>query len=132
MSFSSEFKEFALKGNVMDLAIGVIIGAAFAKIVDSLVKDIIMPIAGLVIGPKGFVNSYIPLSDEVRAARDANPTLSLDAAREIGNVLAWGNFFTTMIDFLILALIIFMLVKFLNRLRRLYPIQPNVVVVKAD
>ena len=132
MSFSSEFKEFALKGNVMDLAIGVIIGAAFAKIVDSLVKDIIMPIAGLIVGPKGFVNSYIPLSDEVRAARDANPTLSLDAAREIGNVLAWGNFLTTVIDFLILAMIIFMLVKFLNRLRRLYPTQPDVVVVKAD
>lgn len=131
MSFSSEFKEFALKGNVMDLAIGVIIGAAFAKIVDSLVKDIIMPIAGLMVGPKGFVNSYIPLSPEVTAARNANPTLSLDAAREIGNVLAWGSFLTTIIDFLIIAVIIFMLVKALNRMRRLHPSQPEVVVVKA-
>lgn len=117
MSFSSEFKEFALKGNVMDLAVGVIIGVAFAKIVDSLVSDIIMPIAGLIIGPKGFVNSYISLSDDVTAARLANPSLSLAAAREKGNVLAWGNFLTVCINFLIIALVIFMIVKSLNRLR---------------
>jgi len=116
MSFSSEFKEFALKGNVMDLAIGVIIGAAFAKIVDSLVKDIIMPIVGLVVGPQGFVNSYIPLSDAVRSAKAANPTLSLEEARKIGNVLAWGNFITTCIDFFILALIIFLMIRTINRL----------------
>lgn len=121
MSFAKEFREFAVKGNVMDLAVGVIIGAAFAKIVDSLVKDIIMPIAGLIVGPKGFVNSYIPLSEDVRAARLANPTLSLDAAREKGNVLAWGNFVTVCIDFLIIAFVIFLLVKALNRLRRNEP-----------
>lgn len=117
MSFISEFKEFAIKGNVMDLAIGIIIGAAFAKIVDSLVKDIIMPIVGLIVGPQGFTNSYIPLADEVRAARDANPTLSLAEARNIGNVLAWGNFVTEILNFLILAFIIFMMVKAMNRLR---------------
>lgn len=117
MSFTSEFKEFALKGNVMDLAIGVIIGAAFAKIVDSLVKDIIMPIVGLIVGPNGFVNSYIPLADEVRKAKDANPALSLEEARKLGNVLAWGNFVTEVINFLILALIIFMMIKAMNRLR---------------
>ncbi len=117
MGFSSEFKEFAIKGNVMDLAIGVIIGVAFGKIVDSLVNDIIMPIAGLIIGPKGFVNSYIPLSNEVSAARDADPTLSLEKAREIGNVLAWGNFLTVCIDFFIIAIVIFMMVKTVNRLR---------------
>ncbi len=117
MSFSSEFKEFAIKGNVMDLAIGVIIGVAFGKIVDSLVNDIIIPIAGLIIGPKGFVNSYIPLSNKVSAARDADPTLSLEKAREIGNVLAWGNFLTVCIDFLIIAIVIFMMVKTVNRLR---------------
>lgn len=117
MSFTKEFKEFALKGNVMDLAIGVIIGAAFAKIVDSLVKDIIMPIVGLIVGPQGFVNSYIPLADEVSAARAANPSLSLEAARKLGNVLAWGNFLTEVLNFLILAFIIFMMVKAMNRLR---------------
>ena len=117
MSFKSEFKEFALKGNVMDLAIGVIIGAAFAQIVDSLVKDIIMPIVGLIFGPKGFVNSYIPLAEEVKTARAANPSLSLEEARKLGNVLAWGNFVTEVINFAILALIIFMMVKAMNRLR---------------
>lgn len=127
MSFSSEFREFALKGNVMDLAVGVIIGAAFAKIVDSMVSDIIMPIAGLIVGPKGFVNSYISLSNEVTSARLADPTLSLAAAREKGNVLAWGNFLTTCINFLIIALIIFMLVKGLNRLRSSRPVVQVVV-----
>ena len=117
MSFSSEFKEFALKGNVMDLAIGVIIGAGFAKIVDSLVKDIIMPIVGLIIGPTGFTNAYIPLSNEVKAARSTNPALPLEEARKLGNVLAWGNFLTVLIDFFILALIVFMMVKAINRMR---------------
>ena len=127
MSFSSEFKEFALKGNVMDLAVGVIIGAAFAKIIDSLVSDIIMPIAGLIVGPKGFVNSYVSLSDEVTAARLANPTLSLVAAREKGNVLAWGNFLTVCINFLIIAIVIFMMVRAINRLRINRPVPAPVV-----
>lgn len=122
MSFSSEFKEFALKGNVMDLAVGVIIGAAFAKIVDSFVNDIVMPIAGLVIGPKGFVNSYISLSPEVTSAKVANPTLSLEEARKLGNVLAWGNFISVVINFIILAMVIFMLIKTMNRLQRRTPI----------
>ena len=115
MSFTSEFKEFAIKGNVMDLAIGVIIGAAFAKIVDSLVKDIIMPIAGLIVGPKGFTNSYTVLGN----GEKVTPGMSLEAARASGaNILAWGNFVTMVIDFLIIAMIIFMLVKAMNRLRR--------------
>ena len=122
MSFSSEFKEFAVKGNVMDLAVGVIIGAAFGKIVDSLVADIIMPIAGLIIGPKGFTNSYLPLSDDVTSARLKDPTLSLDAARKLGNVLAWGNFVTVCIDFLIIALIVFMIIKAVNRLKKDEPV----------
>ena len=117
MSFSSEFREFAIKGNMMDLAVGVIIGAAFAKIVDSLVKDIIMPIVGLIVGPKGFANSYIPLSDAVAEARAGNPNLSLEEARKMGNVLAWGNFLTNIIDFLLLALIVFIIIKALNKLR---------------
>lgn len=127
MSFSSEFKEFALKGNVMDLAVGVIIGAAFAKIIDSLVSDIIMPIAGLIVGPKGFVNSYISLSDEVTAARLADPTLSLEAARAKGNVLAWGNFVSVCINFLIIALVIFMIVKVINRMRVNRPLPAGTV-----
>ncbi len=121
MGFVKEFREFAIKGNVMDLAIGVIIGAAFAKIVDSLVKDIIMPIVGLIVGPQGFKNSYIPLSDEVRAAKSANAALSLEEARKLGNLLAWGNFVTEVLNFLILALIIFMMVKAMNKLRKNEP-----------
>ncbi|MDQ6815193.1 MAG: large conductance mechanosensitive channel protein MscL [Bacteroidota bacterium] len=127
MSFSSEFREFALKGNVMDLAVGVIIGAAFAKIIDALVTDIIMPIAGLIVGPEGFVNSYISLSPVVTAAKNKNPALSLEEARKLGNVLAWGHFLTVIIDFAILALIIFMMVKAMNRLKT----RSTVVVVTA-
>jgi large conductance mechanosensitive channel len=115
MSFTSEFREFAIKGNVMDLAIGVIIGAAFAKIVDSLVKDIIMPIAGIIVGPQGFTNSYTVLGNGDKL----KPGMSLQEARDAGaNVLAWGNFMTVIIDFLIIAFIIFLLVKAMNRLRR--------------
>lgn len=118
MGFATEFKEFALKGNVMDLAVGVIIGAAFSKIVDSFVKDILMPVAGIFVGPQGFKNSYIPLSSAVAEAKRANPTLSLEEARALGNVLAWGNFITVVIDFLIVAFVIFMVIKIMNRLYR--------------
>src|SRR5262245_37428792 len=90
MSMSKEFKEFIVRGNVMDLAVGIVIGAAFAKIVDAMVKDILMPILGLVTGPKGFTNSYISLSKDVDAAKAVNPNLSLEDASKIGNVLAWG------------------------------------------
>ena len=116
MSMTKEFKEFILRGNVMDLAIGIVIGAAFAKIVDAMVKDILMPVIGLIIGPKGFENSYVSLSKDVDAAKSVNPNLSLEDARKAGNVLAWGDFATVVIDFLIIAFFIFMLVKFLNRL----------------
>jgi len=125
MSFSSEFREFAIKGNVMDLAIGVIIGAAFAKIVDSLVNDIIMPIAGLIVGPQGFKNSYSVLGN----GEKVTPGMSLEQAKASGaNILAWGNFLTVVIDFIIIALIIFMLVKAMNRLRRNQPVVTAVVV----
>jgi large conductance mechanosensitive channel len=117
MSFSSEFREFALKGNVMDLAVGVIIGAAFAKIVDSMVTDIIMPIAGLIVGPQGFVNSYISLSPAVTSAKNSNAALSLEEARKLGNVIAWGHFVTVLIDFVIIAFIIFLVIKAMNRLK---------------
>lgn len=118
MSFTSEFKEFALKGNVMDLAVGVIIGAAFGKIVDALVTDIIMPPVSLLIGEKGFTNFYLPITQSVRDAMATNPTLSLAEAQKIGPVIAWGDFITIIINFLILAVIIFMMVKAINSAKK--------------
>jgi large conductance mechanosensitive channel len=116
MSFMSEFKEFALKGNVMDLAVGVIIGGAFGKIVDSLVNDVIMPVVGRVIGNVDFSNFFLPLSGQADK--------SLEAAKKAGAVLAYGNFLTILINFIILAFIIFMLVKQMNRLKKEAPAAP--------
>lgn len=105
-----EFKIFIAKGNVMDLAVGVIIGGAFGVIVSSLVGDIIMPVVGAIFGGFDFSNFFIPLSSGVTA-----PTL--EAAREQGSVLAYGNFLTAAINFLILAWIIFLMVKAVNTLK---------------
>ena len=114
MSMMKEFREFALKGNVMDLAVGVIIGAAFGKIVTSLVEDVIMPVVGKVTGGLDFANFYLPLS-EVPAGTE--PTLA--AVREAGiPVLAWGNFLTVVINFVIMAFVIFQMVKMMNRMKR--------------
>lgn len=110
MSFASEFKEFALKGNVMDLAVGVIIGGAFGKIVDSVVGDLIMPIVGRIFGGFDFSNYFIPLAGQTAT--------NLAEARKAGAVFAYGNFITILINFLILAVIIFMMVKQVNRMRR--------------
>ena len=106
-----EFQEFIAKGNVMDLAVGVIIGGAFALIVSSLTDDIIMPVVGAIFGGFDFSNYFLPLSSEVTAR-------SLAAAREQGAVLAYGNFITVIINFLILAFIIFMMIKGVNSIRR--------------
>ncbi|MBO3758434.1 large conductance mechanosensitive channel protein MscL [Ciceribacter sp. L1K23] len=106
----NEFKTFIARGNVMDLAVGVIIGAAFSKIVDSLVNDIVMPIVGVIFGGFDFSNYFLPLSSNVTAQ-------SLDAAREQGAVFAYGSFITVAINFLILAWIIFLMVKGVNALR---------------
>lgn len=106
-----EFREFAMKGNVMDLAIGVIIGAAFGQIVTSIVSDLFMPIVGALFGGLDFSNYFIGLSSGVTAT-------SLTAAREQGAVLAYGHFLTVVINFLIIAWILFMVVKGINRLRR--------------
>jgi large conductance mechanosensitive channel len=111
MSFATEFREFALKGNVMDLAVGVIIGAAFGKIVDSLVNDVIMPIVGRIFGGFDFSNYFLPLSSQVTA-------VSLAEARKQGAVFAYGNFITVVINFVILAWIIFLMVKAVNEMRR--------------
>ena len=116
MGFSSEFKEFALKGNVVDLAVGVIIGGAVGKIVDSMVKDLIMPIANLVTGGQiDYANKYLVLSGTVPAGA------SLVEAQKVGNVFAYGNFITIAINFTILAFVIFLMIKQINRLKRTEP-----------
>ena len=117
MSFVSEFKEFAAKGNVIDLAVGVIIGAAFAKIVDSVVGDLIMPVVSRIFGGLDFSNYYIPLAGQASG-------LPLAEAKEAGAVFAYGNFITILINFLILAVIIFVMVKQINRLKREAPPAP--------
>ncbi|MDQ0587345.1 large conductance mechanosensitive channel protein MscL [Variovorax paradoxus] len=114
MSIISEFKEFAVKGNVIDLAVGVIIGAAFGKIVDSVVADIIMPVVGLVFGKLDFSNLYVVLGSV--PAGVANNLADLKKAGVA--VLAYGNFITIAVNFIILAFIIFMMVKQINKLRK--------------
>ncbi|HMA31654.1 MAG TPA: large conductance mechanosensitive channel protein MscL [Casimicrobiaceae bacterium] len=119
MSFASEFREFAVKGSVVDLAVGVIIGGAFGKIVDSLVKDLIMPVVGRVLGGLYFSNYFIVL--KAPPAGYAGP-MTYDALTKAGVPLfAYGNFITVAINFLILAFIIFMMVKQINRLKRETP-----------
>jgi large conductance mechanosensitive channel len=104
-----EFKKFAMRGNVVDLAIGVIIGAAFGAIVTSLVGDVIMPIVGSLSGGLDFSNHFIPLSAKVTAANLA------DAKKE-GAVLAWGNFITVVLNFMIIAFVLFLVMRFINRI----------------
>ena len=117
MSMLQEFKDFAVKGNVMDLAVGVIIGAAFGKIVDSVVNDLIMPIIGRVTGGLDFSSYYIALK-EVPAGTPA----TLDAVKKAGvPVFAYGNFITIVLYFIILAWIIFIMVKWINRLKKEAP-----------
>ncbi|HEY8606992.1 MAG TPA: large conductance mechanosensitive channel protein MscL [Noviherbaspirillum sp.] len=114
MGMLSEFKAFAIKGNVIDLAVGVIIGAAFAKIVDSLVQDVIMPVVGKVVGGLDFSSYYIPLNGQ-------GTMLSLAEAKKAGAVLAYGSFITILLNFLILAFIIFQMVRAINKARRATP-----------
>jgi large conductance mechanosensitive channel len=112
----NEFKEFIAKGNVMDLAVGVIIGAAFQKIVDSLVNDMVMPIVGLVLGGTDFTNMFVLLKD---GAKVAGPYASLADAKTAGAVaFAYGAFITQVVQFLILAWVVFLMVKAVNRMRR--------------
>lgn len=114
MGMMQEFKTFAMKGNVIDLAVGVIIGAAFAKIVDSLVQDIIMPLVGKLIGGLDFSNYYLPLNNQ-------GMHLSLIEAKKAGAVFAYGNFITILLNFLILAFIIFQMVRAINKARKAEP-----------
>jgi large conductance mechanosensitive channel len=113
MSFMSEFKEFATKGSVVDLAVGVIIGGAFGKIVGSLVDDIIMPVVGMIFGGLDFANYFIPLAGQTETV--------LAEAKKSGAVLAYGSFVTVALNFVILAFIIFVMIKQINRLKREAP-----------
>ncbi|HEU4775234.1 MAG TPA: large conductance mechanosensitive channel protein MscL [Telluria sp.] len=114
MSMMSEFREFAMKGNVVDLAVGVIIGGAFGKIVDSLVADVIMPPIGRLFGGLDFASYYIPLNGQATG-------LALAEAKKLGAVLAYGNFFTVLLNFIILAFVIFQMIRLMNRLKRSEP-----------
>jgi large conductance mechanosensitive channel len=111
MAMMGEFRQFVLRGNVMDLAVGVIIGAAFGRIVDSLVHDIIMPPVGRLLGGLDFANYYIPLNGQATG-------LALVEAKKAGAVIAYGNFLTILLNFVILAFIIFQMVRLTNRLRQ--------------
>ena len=122
MGLAAEFKEFASKGNVVDLAVGVIIGAAFGKIVDSLVKDIIMPVVGRIFGGLDFSNWYVMLGSP--PANYSGP-MTYEALSKAGVPLfAYGNFITVAINFVILAFIIFLMVRAINRMKRETPPAP--------
>lgn len=117
MGMLQDFKAFATKGNVIDLAVAVIIGAAFGKIVDSLVQDIVMPIVGKLVGGLDFSNYYLALNHQ-------DMRLTLVEAKKAGAVLAYGNFLTILLNFLILAFIIFQMVRILSKLKRREPPTP--------
>ena len=125
MSFVSEFKEFAVKGNVMDLAVGVIIGGAFGKIVDSVVNDLVMPLVGKAVGGLDFTNYYLALADQPAG-------LPMAEAKKIGAVFAYGNFITVALNFLILAFIIFLMIKQINRLKKEAPAAPPAPAVTPE
>ena len=116
MGMASEFKEFAVKGSVVDLAVGVIIGGAFGKIVDSLVGDLIMPLVSKAFGGLDFANYFIPLAGQTAT--------TLAEARKAGAVLAYGNFVTVALNFVILAFIVFLMVRQINRLKSEAPAAP--------
>ncbi|WKB54766.1 large conductance mechanosensitive channel protein MscL [Eleftheria terrae] len=116
MGFVKEFREFAIKGNVIDLAVGVIIGGAFSKIVDSLVGDVIMPVVSRIFGGLDFSNYFIPLAGQTAA--------TLAEAKKGGAVFAYGNFITVALNFLILAFVIFLMVRQINRLKKLHAAPP--------
>src|SRR5438093_1493288 len=124
MGMMKEFREFAMRGNVVDMAVGVIIGAAFGGIVKSFIDDLIMPPVGRVIGNVDFSNLYVPLSDKIAqaqaaaAATNVNFTLALAEAKKFGPVFAYGNFITMVINFAIMACCIFILIKGMNTLKK--------------
>jgi large conductance mechanosensitive channel len=128
MGIAQEFREFAVKGNVVDLAVGVIIGGAFGKIVDSVVSDLIMPIVGLIFGKLDFSNMFIALGTVPEGT-----VHTLEAIRKAGvPVFAYGSFITVAVNFVILAFIIFMMVKQINRLKREAPPAPEAAPVTPE
>lgn len=128
MGMMQEFKEFAVKGNVIDLAVGVIIGAAFAKIVDSVVSDLILPLVGAVIGKLDFSNLFVVLGSV-----PAGTLMTLDALKKAGvPVFAYGNFITVAVNFAILAFIIFLMIKQINRLKKETPVAPPAPAVTPE
>ena len=122
MTMMAEFKQFAMKGNVVDLAVGVIIGGAFGKIVDSLVQDVIMPPIGKLFGGLDFASYYLPLNGQAMG-------LALAEAKKQGAVIAYGNFLTVLLNFVILAFIIFQMIRVMNRLR---PAEPAAVAATPE
>ena len=119
MGFVKEFKEFAMKGNVMDMAVGVIIGGAFGKIVSSLVSDVIMPIISVATGGISFVDMFVNLSDDTKYK-------TLAEAQEAGaSVFAYGQFIQNIIDFIIIALCIFLMIKAMNKMKKEKPAEPE-------
>jgi len=114
MAMLKEFRDFAVKGNVIDLAVGIIIGAAFSKIVDSLAGDVVMPVVGKVIGSLDFSNLFVVLGN----VPPGTPMVLADLKKAGVPVLAWGNFITIVVNFVLLAFIIFLMVRGVNRLRR--------------
>ena len=125
MTMMGEFKLFAMKGNVVDLAVGVIIGGAFGKIVDSLVQDVIMPPIGRLFGGLDFANYYLPLNGQAMG-------LALADAKKLGAVVAYGNFLTVLLNFIILAFVIFQMIRLMNRVRRDEPAPAAVVATPED
>lgn len=128
MGMMQEFKEFAVKGNVMDLAVGVIIGGAFGKIVDSMVKDLIMPLVGTVFGKLDFSNWFVVLGTPPEGTEMTYAALSKAGVP----LFAYGNFITVAVNFAILAFIIFMMIKQINRLKKQEPAPPTTVPVTAE
>jgi large conductance mechanosensitive channel len=126
MGFIKEFREFAIKGNVIDLAVGVIIGGAFKTIIDSVIADLVMPLVASVVGSPDFSNLYVPLKGNIPKG------LALAEARKLGPVFAYGNFITVVINFLLLALVIFWMVKGINKLRRETPPPPPAEMSTTD
>lgn len=126
MGFIKEFKEFAIKGNVVDLAVGIMIGAAFTAIITSVIQDLVMPLVASIIGSPDFSNAYIDLKGTIP---EGTP---LAKARELGPVFAYGNFITVLINFILLALAIFMIVQGINRVRRKTPPPPPAEMSTTD
>jgi large conductance mechanosensitive channel len=118
MGFVSEFKDFAMRGNLVDLAVGVVIGGAFGKVVTAFIDGMVMPMISMLTGGVDFNNLFLPLGEKVRVAVAADPTMPLEKAKELGAVIAYGSFITVLIDFLVVALVIFMVIKAMNRLKK--------------